>query len=69
MKYIDFIAATMIGAAPWIVTQVLLADRFARFDAKDPVLWGLLIAFISMIVITGKVVKKKQASASRKAKV
>lgn len=60
MKYLDFILATMIGAAPWIITQVLLADRFANFDPKDPVLWGLLIVFIAMIVITGKIVKKKQ---------
>lgn len=60
MKYTDFISATVIGAAPWIVTQVLLADRFARFDPKDPVLWGLLIALILMIGITGKIVKKKQ---------
>lgn len=61
MKYLDFITATLIGAAPWIVTQVLLADRFANFNSKDPVMWGLLVAFILMIVITGKIVKKKQA--------
>ncbi|MCA9409016.1 MAG: TVP38/TMEM64 family protein [Candidatus Omnitrophica bacterium] len=61
MKYVDFVAATMIGAVPWIITQVLLADRFANFNPKDPVLWGLLIVFILMIVITGKIVKNKQA--------
>ena len=65
MKYIDFAAATMIGAAPWIITQVLLADRFTRFDPKDPVLWGLLASFVAMIVITGKIVKKKQAAEER----
>ena len=62
MKYRDFAAATMIGAAPWIITQVLLADRFANFNPKDPVLWGLLIFFILMIVVTGKIVKAKQVS-------
>lgn len=61
MRYRDFAAATMIGAAPWIITQVLLADRFANFNPKDPVLWGLLAAFICMIVITGKIIKKKEA--------
>ena len=60
MKYIEFTLATMIGAAPWIITQVLLADRFANFNPKDPVMWGLLIVFVLMIVITGKIVKKKQ---------
>lgn len=60
MRYIDFILATFIGAAPWIVTQVLLADRFANFNPKDPVLWTLLIAFVAMIVITGKIVKAKE---------
>ncbi len=60
MKYRDFAVATMIGAAPWIITQVLLADRFANFNPKDPVLWGLLIFFVLMIVVTGKIVKKNR---------
>ena len=64
MKYRDFFSATLIGTLPWIVTQVLLADRFTRFDPKDPVLWTLLIVFILMIVITGKIVKKKEAEHS-----
>jgi len=59
IKYQDFAAATMIGAAPWIITQVLLADRFANFNPKDPILWILLIVFILMIAITGKIVKSK----------
>lgn len=61
MKYVDFAAATMLGAAPWIITQVLLADRIANFNPKDPVLWGSAIAFVLMIVITSKIVKNKQA--------
>ncbi len=59
MKYRDFLMATLIGTFPWIITQVLLVDRFTRFDPKDPVLWGLLIVFILMILITGKIVKSK----------
>lgn len=60
MKYSTFIAATMLGAVPWIITQVLLADRFVNFNPKDPVLWSLLIFFVVMIVVTGKIVKKQQ---------
>ncbi len=60
MKYREFVLATMIGAAPWIIVQVLLADRFANFNPKDPVMWGLLLAFVLMIVVTGKIVKKQQ---------
>ena len=66
LKYRDFIAATMIGASPWIITQVLLADRFAKFNPKDPVLWGLLIFFVLMIVFTGKIVKKQRLEAKKK---
>lgn len=65
MRYADFAAATMIGAVPWVVPQVLLADRFTRFNPRDPVLWGLLVIFVAMIVVTGKVVKKKQAAEAR----
>lgn len=61
MKYLDFVAATMLASVPWIIVQVLLADRIANFDPKDPVLWGILITFVLMIVVTSKIVKKKQA--------
>lgn len=71
MRYFDFISATMLGAVPWIILQVLLADRVTAYTGQfmisepatwfDPVLFGLIGAFIAMIVITGKVVKKKQA--------
>lgn len=70
MKYFDFASATMIGAVPWIILQVLLADRVTRYTSQfeigtpatwiDPVLLGLLVAFVLMIIITGKIVKKKQ---------
>jgi uncharacterized membrane protein YdjX (TVP38/TMEM64 family) len=59
ISYRDFFMATLIGSAPWIIIQVLLADRFTRFDPKDPVIWALFIAFILMIVITGKIAQRK----------
>lgn len=73
MRYFDFITATMLGAIPWVILQVLLADRVTKytgqFDFKepgtwfDPVLMGLLAAFVVMIVVTGKIVKHKQNKA------
>ncbi len=70
MRYLDFISATMLGAVPWIIIQVLLADRIAvytgQFSFKDPSTWfdamlfGLVGAFVLMIVVTGKIVKNKQ---------
>ena len=72
MKYLDFTAATMLGAVPWIIAQVLLADRITVFSSQfklgelstwfDPVLLGLVAAFATMIIVTGKIVKKKQAT-------
>ncbi len=59
MRYLDFALATMVGAIPWILPQVLLADRIVNFNPKDPVLWGTAIAFVLMIVITSRIVKKK----------
>jgi len=71
MRYFDFISATMIGAIPWILLQVLLADRVTEYTTQfqfnslgtwfDPVLVGLFVAFVAMVVITGKIVKKKQS--------
>lgn len=60
MRFLDFFLATFVGGVPWILTQVLLADRIANFNPKDPVLWSALIAFILMIVITNNVVNKKK---------
>ncbi|MCA9398940.1 MAG: TVP38/TMEM64 family protein [Candidatus Omnitrophica bacterium] len=70
MRYFDFMAATMIASVPWVLAQVLLADRIALFAGQfvwnnpktwfDPVLLGLITVFVLMIVITGKIVKKKQ---------
>ena len=60
MRFLDFFLATLIGTAPWVITQVLLADRIANFNPKDPVLWITAIVFILMIVVTSKIVKKKQ---------
>lgn len=59
MRFFDFFLASLVGGIPWIVAQVLLADRIANFDPKDPVLWGSLIAFILMIVVTNYIVNKK----------
>jgi len=60
IPYKDYISATMIGMSPAIIIQVLLADRVTKFNPKDPVLWIAILAFIAMIVITGKIVKNKQ---------
>ena len=60
ISYKDYISATMIGMAPAIIIQVLLADRLANFSWKDPVLYVAIGLFIAMIVITGQIVKKKQ---------
>ena len=71
MRYFDFITATMLGAVPWVILQVLLADRVTKFTGQfdlktpatwiDPVLMGLLVVFVTMIVVTGKIVKNKQS--------
>ena len=75
MRYFDFISATMLGAIPWVILQVLLADRVAKFTGQfnlkepatwfDPVLMGLLTAFVVMIVVTGKIVKNKQSQSEK----
>ena len=51
----------MLGMSPAIIIQVLLADRLTNFNIKDPVLWGAVIAFIAMGVITTKIIQKKQS--------
>ncbi len=61
ITYRDYIAATMLGMSPAIIIQVLLADRLANFSWKDPVLYVAVGLFIAMGVITGKIIKKKQA--------
>lgn len=70
MRYFDFVAATIIGTMPSIIIQVVLADRLAIYTSQfvwnspqtwfDPVLLGLVGSFVIMIVVTGKIVKKKQ---------
>ncbi|MBZ0165359.1 MAG: TVP38/TMEM64 family protein [Candidatus Omnitrophica bacterium] len=61
ISYRDYISATMLGMSPAIIIQVLLADRLANFSWKDPVLYAAVGMFIAMGVITGKIIKKKQA--------
>lgn len=61
ISYRDYIAATMLGMSPAIIIQVLLADRLVNFSWKDPVLYIAVGMFIAMGVITGKIIKKKQA--------
>lgn len=60
ISYKDFIAATMIGMSPAIIIQVLLADRLVNFSWKDPVLYVVVVLFIGMGAITGKIIKKQQ---------
>ena len=45
---------------PAIIIQVLLADRLANFSWKDPILYVVVVLFIGMGVITGKIIKKQQ---------
>ncbi len=60
ISYKDYISATMLGMSPAIIIQVLLADRLANFSWKDPVLYVVLLLFIGMGVVTGKIIKKQQ---------
>jgi len=60
ISYKDYIAATMLGMSPAIIIQVLLSDRLANFSWKDPVLYVVVLLFIGMGVITGKIIKKQQ---------
>ena len=60
ISYKDYIAATMLGMFPAIIIQVLLVDRLANFSWKDPVLYVVVLLFIGMGVITGKIIKKQQ---------
>ena len=50
----------MLGMFAAIVIQVLLVDRLAKFSWKDPVLYVVVLLFIGMGVITGKIIKKQQ---------
>jgi len=61
ITYKDYISATMLGMAPAIFIQVLLADRLANFSWKDPVLYVAVLLFVGMGVLTGKIIKKQQA--------
>ena len=61
ISYKDYISATMLGMSPAIIIQVLLADRLANFSWTDPILYVVVIMFIGMGVITGKIIKKQQA--------
>ncbi len=60
ISYKDYITATMLGMSPAIIIQVLLADRLANFSWKDPVLYVVVVLFIGMGIITGKIIKKQQ---------
>ena len=60
ITYKDYISATMLGMMPAIVIQVLLADRLTNFSWQDPVLYGAVIMFIAMGIITGKIIKKRK---------
>ncbi|MFT5169506.1 MAG: putative membrane protein YdjX (TVP38/TMEM64 family) [Lysobacterales bacterium] len=61
ISYKDYISATMLGMAPAIIIQVLLADRLANFSWKDPVLYVVVAMFIAMGVVTGKIIKRQQS--------
>ena len=63
ISYKDYISATMLGMSPAIIIQVLLADRLANFSWKDPVLYVVVLLFIGMGIITGKIIKKQQLDA------
>ena len=60
ISYKDYISATMLGMSPAIIIQVLLADRLANFSWKDPVLYVVVLLFIGMGVVTGKIIKKQR---------
>ena len=60
ISYKDYISATMLGMFPAIIIQVLLADRLANFSWKDPVLYVVVLLFIGMGVVTGKIIKKQR---------
>jgi len=60
ISYKDYTSATMLGMAPAIFIQVLLADRLANFSWKDPVLYVAVLLFIGMGVLTGMIIKKQQ---------
>lgn len=61
ISYKDYISATMLGMSPAIIIQVLLADRLANFSWTDPVLYVVVLLFVGMGIITGKIIKKQQA--------
>ena len=65
ISYKDYISATMIGMFPAILIQVVLVDRIANFSWKDPVLYGALVLFVAMGVITGKIIKKQQVEEAK----
>lgn len=52
IPYTDYIAASMLGMAPAVIIQVLLSDRLANFNGKDPVLYLAIFLFLAMFVIT-----------------
>ncbi len=60
ISYKDYILATMLGMSPAIIIQVLLSDRLSNFSWKDPVLYLVVVLFIAMGVVTGKIIKKQQ---------
>lgn len=63
ISYKDYIFATMLGMMPAIIIQVLLADRIANFSWTDPVLWGAVILFMAMGIITGKIIQHQKTNA------
>jgi len=69
ISYKDYISATMLGMSPAIIIQVLLADRLANFSWQDPVLYVVVLLFIGMGVITGKIIKKQQQAEKQAAAV
>jgi len=69
ISYKDYIAATMLGMSPAIIIQVLLSDRLANFSWQDPVLYVVVLLFIGMGVITGKIIKKQQQAEKQAAAV
>lgn len=65
ISYKNYISATMLGMSPAIIIQVLLADRLVNFSWRDPVLYIVVLLFIGMGVVTGRIIKKQQAEARR----
>ncbi len=69
ISYKDYISATMLGMSPAIIIQVLLADRLANFSWKDPVLYVVVLLFIGMGVMTGKIIRKQQREGKRSGQI